>query len=288
MKVAYVGPEGTFSHELAAQKYPDADHVPTLPLPEVVRLVAAGKCDLALVPLFNNNAASIEDVHSAIAQHQESVSITGVEVCEIRHCLFGFGTVAEMTTLMSKDVVFSQVSHWIGEHAPSALKQNFGSTAEAVQKLSQSRLKSHGAIGSRMAQKFYDVPILIEDIQNKPNRTLFASLSSKRPLPYQFEHLLMYAVEARPEQIQRFLLTIAQKGFRMSFAATVVSRSSFRSPIELFDIDADPTFRYLPGAMIELVSTVQINLKNFHFLGGYSGMTIAHHFRQLQTQQVGP
>lgn len=286
-RVAYVGPEGTFSHELAREAYPGCDDIAASSLPEVVAMVARKECDLGLVPVFNNNAKSIEQVHSAIVRHLGNVFITEVRGHPIRHSLYGFGRMDQVRMVTSKDVVFSQVSIWMSKHLPSVERHFAESTAEAVKGLLREKQPHEAAIGSKLARQ-YGVPVLAEGIQNEPNRTLFAALYPARPYADGLEHMLIYGIGATDEEKLQFGQMLAVNGFVVTMMATVVGQKANLPEVTLFDVDAMPPFRQPihSSGFGDLAGRLLLPYPRFRFVGGYRGETIDSELRKLQRTQI--
>ena len=90
MKVAFLGPEGTFSEE-ALLRLPTAGiEVEPVPLPtiyECVMAVADGRCERALVPIENSLEGSVNATLDALVFETDEVQIVGEVVHPITHTL---------------------------------------------------------------------------------------------------------------------------------------------------------------------------------------------------------
>lgn len=56
LHVAFLGPKGSFSHQATVEKFGDSIEVePVSSIPEIFRVVEAGKCDYGVVPVENSS-----------------------------------------------------------------------------------------------------------------------------------------------------------------------------------------------------------------------------------------
>src|SRR5262249_5363107 len=96
MRVAYLGPPGTFSQE-ALLGAPGADAWEAVPQPSVYDTVLAvheGRADRALVPIENSLEGSVNATLDALAFETDDVAIVGELVHPVSHCLIARDAVA--------------------------------------------------------------------------------------------------------------------------------------------------------------------------------------------------
>ena len=93
MRIGYLGPEGTFSHEAltsSASAAAAAEGTELVALPTIYDTVMAvheATADRALVPLENSLEGSVNATLDALAFETEDVAIVGELVHPVRHCL---------------------------------------------------------------------------------------------------------------------------------------------------------------------------------------------------------
>src|SRR5215207_969524 len=89
VRVAFLGPEGTFTEEAMFAAAGRGGLVP-VPLPtiyECVMAVARGRCDRAFVPIENSLEGSVNATLDALVFETDAVSIVGEFVHPIQHTL---------------------------------------------------------------------------------------------------------------------------------------------------------------------------------------------------------
>src|SRR3954464_9126277 len=87
MRVGYLGPEGTVSHEALAVARDDVEPGPLPPPPAAVLAVHAGDVDRALVPIENALEGSVNPVLDALVFQTEDVTIVGELLHPVHFCL---------------------------------------------------------------------------------------------------------------------------------------------------------------------------------------------------------
>lgn len=176
-RVAYLGPEGTYSHA-AVQKFFGADQsiVPVDEIPAVYAAVESGECEFGLVPVENSSEGSITQTLDCFAGGD--LKICGEVMLRIQHCLLaGTNTPREgIRQIVSHQQSLGQCRHWLEENFPAVEKLPLLSNAEAARMAS--RHPGVAAIAGRHAAVIYGLQVLqknIEDVHD--NTTRFAIIS---------------------------------------------------------------------------------------------------------------
>jgi prephenate dehydratase len=177
MRIGYLGPEGTFSHEVAAAGATDADELVALPTNhDVVVAVQTGDVDRAVAPVENMIDGAVTAVLDALAFEAPEVSIVGEDVALVRHALCAAAEIAlaDVTAVSSHPVALAQCGVFLRRKLPHAQLRPASSTAEAV----RSVVGSAAAIGTASAAARYGATVLVEGIEDDvDNRTRFAWLA---------------------------------------------------------------------------------------------------------------
>ena len=189
VRLAFLGPEGTYTEQAAIDYDPTAERIPFNGIPNVVRAVLNGDADEAVAPIEN----SVEGVVTFTVDlliDEEGLKIKNEVIVPIHHCLLG----APDTDLASVEIVYShpqalaQCRDYIARNLPNAERVASLSTAGAVTDMRESRY-SAVAISSRRAAEIFNANIIehdIEDIHN--NQTRFVILASEDHEPTGNDH----------------------------------------------------------------------------------------------------
>ncbi|MCC7476701.1 MAG: prephenate dehydratase [Pirellulales bacterium] len=175
IRVAYLGPEFTFSHLAAIERFGQSvELVPVGTIAAVFEEVQRGQVEYGVVPMENSTDGRVTDTLEGFSR--STVRICGELPLRIHHCLLGVGSRDAIRTICSKPQPLSQCRNWLAKHLPQATLAEVGSTATAVQ---QAKGESHAAaIASRQAGVHYGLPCLVENIEdNTDNITRFAMIS---------------------------------------------------------------------------------------------------------------
>src|SRR6187200_1930262 len=114
MRVAYLGPPGTNSHDALVASGSAAEPVAIGTVPAVVAAVQTGECELGLVPLENSREGSVVATLDALVFDAPDVVLVGELVHRIRYCLCA-GSVLEpaaVRTVHSHPQATAQCAVW--------------------------------------------------------------------------------------------------------------------------------------------------------------------------------
>jgi prephenate dehydratase len=176
MRVAYFGPEGTWTQEalLAAMTGHALDAVPYPTIYDTVMAVHFGAVQRALVPIENSLEGSVNATLDALAMETEDVAILGEVVHPIRHCLIARTALelSEIDTVVSHPQATAQCARFIRTRLPGAQVLAGSSTAEAV-KIVAEHDGPWAALGNRVAAERYGCQVLragVEDVADNETR----------------------------------------------------------------------------------------------------------------------
>lgn len=169
MTLLTLGPEGTFSHELAARLDPDVRLRPTIAA--VFAGVAAGEGD-GLVPLENSEAGSVGPTLDGLARHP--VVITGECTIPVRHQLAAVDPFRPLERLYAHPQTAEQCSSRV-----EALGLPIIPTASnAASAIAARDNPGTGALVSEGLAARYGLTILEREVQNsRVNQTRFVRIS---------------------------------------------------------------------------------------------------------------
>jgi prephenate dehydratase len=181
VKVAYLGPAGTFSED-ALRVAADGASYDALPQPTVydaIRAVAEGEADRALVPFENSIEGSVRATLDALAFDAECVQIAGEHDQPIANSLIARDTVPldRIEVVLSHPQANAQCAHFLREHLPMAEVRAVASTADAVRLVSEAS-SPWAALGASSAAGIYGCVVLREGVDDEEaNVTRFVWLA---------------------------------------------------------------------------------------------------------------
>src|SRR5947209_10967166 len=173
LRVGYLGPEGTFTHEAlsAACRGASVEIVPLPTIYETVMAVHDRLVDRALVPIENSLEGSVSATLDALAMETEDVAIVGEIVHPIRHCLIARPELelAEIETVVSHPQANAQCARFIRTRLPGARVLAGSSTADAVRIVAEHD-GPWAAVGNRLAAELYGAVVLRADVHDVPGK----------------------------------------------------------------------------------------------------------------------
>jgi len=179
-RVAYLGPEGTYSHAALLKFFgPGQNCVPLDEIPTVFNSVACGECDYGLVPIENSTEGSITQTLDCFAQ--SDLTICGEVLLRIQHCLLVKpGTdKADIQRIVSHQQSLGQCRHWLEENFPKVDKVPVSSNGEAA-KIAMVE-SGVAAIAGQTAADIYQLTVLQENIEDIHDNTTRFAIISKQP-----------------------------------------------------------------------------------------------------------
>ncbi|RKY39103.1 MAG: prephenate dehydratase [Candidatus Omnitrophota bacterium] len=179
--VAYLGPEGTFTHLAAVKKFgKKVTYISSETIREVFALVEKGEANYGVVPVEN----TIEGVvtHTLDMFFESSLRICAEIVMEIHHDLLSYYPKGKITRIYSNPQVFAQCREWLAKNFPYVQLIPASSTAKAALQVKKDR--NGACIGSRILASLYGLRIISTNIQDAPsNITRFLVISKEDSLP---------------------------------------------------------------------------------------------------------
>ena len=188
MRVAYLGPAGTFSEDAlrAAAGSRELDAVPAPTVLAAIEAVARGDVERALVPFENSTDGSVRATLDALAFDAPEVAIVGEHDESIHNSLLAARDLdlAEVTEVLSHPQPLAQCARFIREQLAGARVRATASTAEAAREVSESG-EPWVAIASRTAAEIYGCTVLrdgVEDSADNVTRFIWIAPAGVEPL----------------------------------------------------------------------------------------------------------
>ncbi|MCX5647607.1 MAG: prephenate dehydratase [Planctomycetota bacterium] len=183
-KVMYLGPEGSFSHLAALEKFGrSVDLAAVRDIASVFDGVSRGLADYGLVPVENTTGGAVRDTMECFLGVQGPVKICAEMAMPVHQNLLGkTADLAKVLKVYSKPQVFDQCRGWLSQNLAHADQVAVDSTAEAA--LLAAKVRGTAAIASAMAAELYGLAVLAPAIEDNPqNQTRFLVLGRENPKP---------------------------------------------------------------------------------------------------------
>jgi chorismate mutase/prephenate dehydratase len=181
LRVAYLGPEGTFSHLAARQQFGGgAEFVAEPTLADVIAAVTRGRADLAVVPVENTTEGVVTPTLDAFVE--ADVPICGEVVLRIAHHLLSrSGKLADVKRVASIPQALAQCRLWLDAHLPGVDRVETASTAAAARLAGSDA--SVAAIGSALAGEAWSLATIQSSIEDRRDNTTRFVVLGRAPSP---------------------------------------------------------------------------------------------------------
>ena len=237
LKVAFLGPEGTYTHSAAVKHFGSLiETQPVVSIEEVFRIVEADGANFGVVPVENSSAGVIN--HTLDLFMQSSLTISGEVALRIRHNLLSQAdSLDKIERVYAHQQSLSQCSQWLDKNLPQAERIAMSSNVQAVLHANES--KNAASIGGSMAAELYDVPVLVSDIEDEPdNTTRFAVIGQHKSPPSGDDRTsLLVFVQNKPGSLFDLLKPLADRDISMSNIESRPSRRGVWDYVFFIDID---------------------------------------------------
>jgi len=180
LRVAYLGPEATFTHLAAVKNFGKyAIFSPVKSIADVFLEVERGRADYGVVPIENSTEGVIN--HTLDMFVTSELKICSELLLEISHNLLSKAKEPkEIKRIYSHPQAIAQSRNWIEDNVPNAELVETSSTARAAEMAEKD--PQSGAIASRLAASLYDLEIIAEGIEdNVQNFTRFLVIGKSYP-----------------------------------------------------------------------------------------------------------
>jgi chorismate mutase/prephenate dehydratase len=267
IRVAYLGPQGTFSEQAVRRHFGQA--VQALPVPsidEVFRSAESGAAQFAVVPAENST-------DGVVGRTLDLLLTTPLRICgEIdlrvkQNLLSRMKGMKEIRKVYSHAQSLAQCNGWLGQNLPNAERIPVGSNAEAARRAAKE--KGAAAIAGEAAAALYKLRILASGIEDDPNNTTrFLVLGQVEPGATGKDRTsLVMSAENKPGAVHALLSPIAANGVSMSRIESrpARARSARWEYVFFIDIEGHQSDAKLAAAIGELKTRAPF----FKILGSY-------------------
>jgi prephenate dehydratase len=187
MKIAYLGPAGTFTEDALGEALPGGGYEPQrLPtIHDAILAVERGEADRALVPIENSLEGSVRPTLDALAFEASAVTIVGEHDYRVRvHLIAREGVRDEdVEAVLSHPQPLAQCQRFLRENLPEVELRSVSSTAAAVRMVSESS-RPWAALGARAAASLYGCELLREGVEDSDdNVTRFVWIAPGETAP---------------------------------------------------------------------------------------------------------
>ena len=174
VRVGYLGPEGTFTHEtaeMAAEKlgWRDVTFIPYLTSIAAVEAAARGEVDYAVVAEATSLSGPMPDVHQAIERAGLQRLDHIQRVCHYHLLALPGATPAGLTGIFAHAKAVGDCRAHLEQTAPGVPYLPTSSTGAGVRQVAEDGRPDRAAVGTAAAARRYGLVPLAENIEDDPD-----------------------------------------------------------------------------------------------------------------------
>ncbi|PHS70270.1 MAG: prephenate dehydratase [Methylophaga sp.] len=237
LKVAYLGPEGSFTQVAALKQF--GGSVTTQPMTtiaDVFHAVETGQACYGVVPVENSTEGMVS--HTLDRFISSSLKINGEVTLRIHHYLL-----SKATDLSAVEIVYAhpqalaQCRQWLNEHLPHCDLVPVNSNSEAAKRVANEN--NAAAIAANRAAAIYNLSVLGSNIEDEAdNTTRFLVIGSQDVGPSGADKTaLLVSTKNKPGALQTLLKPLADSGISMTRIESRPSRQGVWEYVFFIDIE---------------------------------------------------
>lgn len=234
--VAFLGPEGTFSHEAVLKHFGHSvQPQPLAAFDEVFREVEAGSADYAVVPVENSSEGAVN--YTLDLMLNTPLTICGEVALRIHDHLMGkVEALSDVRVVYSHAQSLAQCREWLDAHLPSVERVAVSSNAEAARLAAQE--SGAVAVAGKSAAELYGLPLLASNIEDDPNNTTRFLILGRDPVPPSGEDktALLLSTRNKPGALYQLLEPLAKNGISMTRIESRPSRQEAWEYVFFLDV----------------------------------------------------
>jgi len=216
LRIAYLGPQGSFSHVAAVGKFGQSvEYEPVMQIRSVFDEVLREHADFGVVPIENSVGGGVIDTLDALFE-------TDVQICAeinraIHHNLLALCPLEKVQRVYSKPEVFAQCGQWLSETSLAGKTIPVASTSAAAEMACQE--EGSAAIGSTLAAELYGLRIVCDNIEDVSHNVTRFFIIGRQPSGCSGDDKtsIVFTTKDEPGALVNVLLALREPGVNMSF-----------------------------------------------------------------------
>ena len=267
LKVAYLGPEGTFTQTAVFKHFGHSVRALSVPtIDEVFHEVEAGIADFGVAPVENSTEGTVN--HTLDMFLTSPLKICGeVELRVHQHLMGRMKEIGQIKRICSHSQSFAQCRAWLAQCLPDAERIVVASNAEAARRARDE--EGTAAIAGESAAEVYDLAVLFANIEDEADNTTRFLVIGRKTFPASGEDKTSLLVSATgtegPGVLFHLLEPLARRGVNMTRIESRPSRRKKWDYVFFVDVDGHAEAPVVQQALTEIEQQASL----FRILGAY-------------------
>ena len=267
LKVAYLGPEGTFTQSAVLKHFGHSVRGLSVPtIAEVFHEVEAGVADFGVAPVENSTEGTVN--HTLDMFLTSALKICGeVELRIHQHLMGRMKEIGQIQRLCAHSQSIAQCRAWLTQYLPDVEKIAVASNAEAARRARDE--VGTAALASEAAAEVYDLNVLFSNVEDQGDNTTRFLVIGRELFPPSGKDKTSLLVSASgtegPGVLMHLLEPLARCGVSMSRIESRPSRRKKWDYVFFVDIEGHVEDEPVKKALAEVKATASL----FKVLGAY-------------------
>lgn len=228
MRIAYFGPQGTFTEQAARELAPREGFIAADSVPGALHMVRASAADAACVPVENSVEGVVAATLDSLAEDDPLVAVAE-SLLPIRFSVLTRAADAEVRTVASHPHALAQVREWLTANLPDARHVAASSTAAAAVAVHEGEYDA--AVAAPVAARHYPLHVMatdVADVDEARTRFLLVRPPGRLPEPTGADRTsIVAATTNRTGALAGLLAELASRGVNLTRLDARPTRNTF-------------------------------------------------------------
>jgi len=268
LKVAYLGPEGTFTQSAVFKHFGHSVHALAVPtIDEVFHEVESGTADFGVAPIENSSEGTV-NIHTLDMFLSSPLKICGeIELRIHQHLMGRMQDLKDVKRVCSHPQSLAQCRGWLSQHMPDAEKVPVASNAEAARRARDE--DGTAALAGESAATLYGLRILFSAVEDREDNTTRFVVVGRKLFPASGKDktsVLVSAAETEtPGVLLHLLAPLSKHGVNMTRIESRPSRKKKWDYVFFLDLDGHAEEKNVRDALDEMKTHASL----FKVLGSF-------------------
>ncbi len=252
LRVAYLGPHGTFSEAAVFQRFGQAtEGLSAESIDDVFTAVESGAASYGMVPVENSTEGAVGRTLDLLLA--SNLKICGEVLLQVHQCLLSNeNDLSVIRRVYSHPQSFGQCQEWLHAHLPQAERITASSNADAARMAAGESFAA--AVAGERAAVHYHLKLLAKNIEDDARNTTRFLLVGKQAVAASGKDKTSLAMSAanRPGAMHDLLTPFAQNGVSMTKLESRPSRTGLWEYVFYVDIEGHQSDAKVAAALAQL------------------------------------
>jgi len=251
LKIAYLGPEATFTHLAALKRFgSQVEYIACNSIDEVFLEVEKDNTDYGVVPIENSIEGAVS--HTLDMFVDSDLKICSQIILDVSHNLLANCSKSKIKRIYSNPQVFGQCRIWLQENLPRIDKIEVSSTTRAAQITAKEKYSA--CIASILAAKVYKLKVLSYDIEDSPHNITRFLVIGKTDVPRtpHDKTSIMFSIKDKVGALHDMLLPFKKYGINLTKIESRPSKKKLWDYYFFVDLEGHRDNPRVKKALLEL------------------------------------